>query len=168
MSQDLIYAQSDDDPSRVLIPSAIVDQLNQFEQTGQQDLEAGGLLLGLRRGPHIEIVRITTPLQEDIRTRTSFRRRDLGHFELADLLWMDSQRTVGYVGEWHTHPEPLPIPSSIDSAEWRRVMRIEKRTTIFLIVGTRNWFVARGPIRYMLWPLPQEWESLTNAFQVFE
>lgn len=168
MSQDLIYAQSKDDPSRVLIPSAIVDQLNQFQQTGLQDLEAGGLLLGLRRGPHIEIVRITSPLQGDIRTRTSFHRRDLGHFELADRLWMDSQYTVGYVGEWHTHPEPLPIPSSIDTAEWRRVMRIEKRSTIFLVVGTRNWFVGRGPVGDIPWPLPQKWEFLANVLQEFE
>lgn len=167
MSQDLIYAQSGDDPSRVLIPSAIADQLNQFQQTRLQDLEAGGLLLGLRRGPHIEIIRVTTPLQNDIRTRTSFHRRDLGHFQLADRLWMESQHTIGYVGEWHTHPEPLPIPSPIDTAEWRRVMRVEKRPTIFLIVGTRNWFVARGPHRYLPWPLPQKWEPLTNALQEF-
>ena len=168
MSQDLIYAQSGDDPSRVLIPSAIVDQLNQFQQTGLQNLEAGGLLLGLRRGPHIEIARITTPLKNDIRTRASFHRRDLGHFQIADQVWMDCLHTVGYVGEWHTHPEPLPIPSSIDIAEWRRVMRIEKRSTIFLIVGTRNWFVGRGPVRDTPWALPQKWEPLTNALQEFE
>ncbi|MDT3736774.1 MAG: Mov34/MPN/PAD-1 family protein [Denitratisoma sp.] len=163
MSQDIIYSHSEDDPSRVLIPSVIVDQLNQFQQTGLQDLEAGGLLLGLRRGPHIEIVRITSPLQSDIRTRTSFHRRDLGHFELADQHWMDSQHTVGYVGEWHTHPEPLPTPSLIDATEWRRVMRTEKRATIFLIVGTCNWFVGRGPVRTMLWPLPQKWERLRRV-----
>lgn len=168
MSQDLIYAQSEDDPSRVLIPSAIVDQLNQFQQTELQNLEAGGLLLGLRRGPHIEVVRITSPLPEDIRTRTSFHRRDRGHFELADRVWMDSQYTVGYVGEWHTHPEPLPIPSAIDKAEWRRVMRIEKRSTIFLVVGTRNWFVGRGPVGDTPRSFSQKWESLTNARQEFE
>lgn len=165
MSQDLIYAQNGNDPSRVLIPSAIVDQLNQFKQAGLQDFEAGGLLLGLRRGPHIEISRITIPLQGDIRTRTSFHRRDLGHFKLADRLWMDSQQTVGFIGEWHTHPEPLPTPSSIDTSEWRRVMRTEKRSTIFLIVGTRNWFVGRGPVGDFPWPLPQKWEPLTKLIQ---
>jgi len=168
MSQDLIYAQSSDAPSRVLIPSTIVDQLNQFQQTGLQDLEAGGLLLGLRRGPHIEIVRITTPLRDDIRTRTSFHRRDLGHFQLADRLWMDSQHTIGYVGEWHTHPEPLPRPSFVDTSEWRRVMRKEKRPTIFLIIGTSDWLVGRGPVGNLPWPLPQKWEPLTNALQEFE
>lgn len=160
MSQDLIYAQSGNDPSRVLIPSTIADQLNQFQQTRLQDLEAGGLLLGLRRGPHIEIIRITTPLQNDIRTRRSFHRRDLGHFQLADQLWMESQHTIGYVGEWHTHPEPHPTPSFIDTSEWQRVMRTEKRSTIFLIVGISYWFVGRGPTWNWPWPLPQKLEPL--------
>lgn len=164
MSQELIYAQSGDDPSRVLIPSVIVDQLNDFKQTRLGDLEAGGLLLGLRRGPHIEIVRITTPFQGDIRTRTSFHRRDLGHFKLADRLWKDSQQTVGYVGEWHTHPEPLPSPSSIDTSEWRRVIRTDNRSTIFLIVGTRSWFVGRGTVNSQSSSLAQVLELLTNEF----
>lgn len=146
MLQDLIYAQSGDDPSRVLIPSNIADQLNDFKQCDLGDLEAGGLLLGLRRGPHIEIINITTPLQSDIRTRTSFYRSDLGHFMQADRLWMESQQTIGYVGEWHTHPESQPSPSSIDTSEWRRVIRTDKRSTVFLIVGTKSWFVGRGTV----------------------
>lgn len=86
MLQDLVYAQSGDDPSRVLIPSNIADQLNDFKQCDLGDMEAGGLLLGLRRGPHIEIIMVTTPLQSDIRTRTSFCRRDFGCFMQADRL----------------------------------------------------------------------------------
>lgn len=162
MSKDLIYAESREDPYRILIPPLISDQLNYFKQVSQNDLEAGGLLLGFRRGPHIEVISITTPFPKDIRTRTSFHRRDFGHFMFADQLWIESQHTIGYVGEWHTHPESTPTPSGVDAIEWRRVMRAEKQTTAFIIVGTLDWYVGRGPVGCRPGLFSQDWESLVS------
>lgn len=161
MWRDIIFSQSPDDPCRVLIPASVAEEINQFRQEGQFQHEAGGVLLGLRRGPHIEVVKVTTPMAGDIRTRTSFLRRDPRHFEIAQRLWRESNGTIGYVGEWHTHPEPWPSPSRVDTAEWRKVLRLEQRLTVFVIVGTANWFVARGPIMSSLRYFYPKWERVT-------
>lgn len=160
MRQDMIFSRSADDHCRLLIPAAVTEELNQFRQTGDRNREAGGLLLGLRRGPHIEVVTITTPMPGDMRSRTSFLRRDPYHFQMAQRLWQESNRTIGYIGEWHTHPEQQPAPSGTDTTEWRKVLRLEKRTTVFVIVGTTNWFVARGPAQSALQILYPKWEVL--------
>lgn len=164
MWRNMIFSQSPDDPCRVLVPAAIAEEIDQFRQEDQFQYEAGGLLLGLRRGPHIEVVKVTTPMAGDIRTRTSFLRRAPGHFEVAQRLWLESNGTIGYVGEWHTHPEPWPLPSRVDTAEWRKVLRLEQRLTVFVIVGTANWFVARGPIKSSLRYFYPKWEQLTITY----
>lgn len=161
---DMIFSQSPDDPCRVLFPAAIAEEIDQFRQDGQYQCEAGGVLLGLRRGPHIEVVKVTTPMAGDTRTRTSFLRRDPGHFEVAQRLWRESNGTIGYVGEWHTHPEPFPLPSRVDTAEWRKVLQLEQRLTVFVIVGTSNWFVARGPIKSGLRYFCPKWERVTTSY----
>ncbi len=144
LQQELIFAQSPEAPCRLLMPQAIAETLNRFRQLRVRDLEAGGILLGVRRGPHLEIVEATGPMRGDRRTRTEFVRRDPGHFQLAQRHWRSSRGTVGYVGEWHTHPEPWPSPSGIDIAQWHRIVDEEHRPTAFVIVGTQGWFVARG------------------------
>jgi hypothetical protein len=48
----------------------------------EADREAGGVLLGRYRGPHIEIMSCTTPLPEDLRTRFGLVRQDKGHLKV--------------------------------------------------------------------------------------
>lgn len=164
MWEDMIFSQSADDPCRILVPATIAKELDQFRQGELLQHEAGGVLLGLRRGPHIEVVNITTPMVGDFRSRTTFLRRDPGHFEFAQRLWRESNGTIGYVGEWHTHPESWPVPSCVDNAEWRKVLRLEQRLTIFVIVGTDNWFVARGPIKSSPRYFYPKWERVTTSY----
>lgn len=164
MWQDMIFSPSADDPCRILIPATIAEELDQFRQVKTLQPESGGLILGLRRGPHIEVLKITTPLVGDFRSRTSFLRRDPGHFELAQHLWRESKGTVGYVGEWHTHPEAQPKPSGVDTNQWRKVLKLERQFAIFIIVGTDNWFVARGcPINFSLQSLCTNLERVTTS-----
>lgn len=146
MQRDLIYAQSGNDPSRVLVPKLVIEIFDRFRQTNIEHLEAGGLLLGLRRGPHIEILTCTSPMPKDKRTRSSFLRRDPGHFQIAQRDWRKSGGEIGYVGEWHTHPEAQPSPSTIDTREWASILKLEQRQTVFVIVGTAHRLVARGAL----------------------
>ncbi len=45
---------------------------------------------------------------------------------------------MDYIGEWHTHPETEPTPSSIDKREWRKICHTKNEPMVFLIAGTRN------------------------------
>jgi integrative and conjugative element protein (TIGR02256 family) len=42
---------------------------------------------------------------------------------------------VDYLGEWHTHPEVLPSPSSLDISEWQLICRRKATPMVFMIVG---------------------------------
>ena len=97
--------------------------------------------MGYRRGPHIEIVDVTTPMLFDVRKRCSFERKDLGHQRICDSRWESSGGTMHYIGEWHTHPEMRPTPSSIDRREWGKLKNYYCEPLVFIITGTNEWYI---------------------------
>lgn len=101
--------------------------------------ESGGILLGRRRGKHLEVLRATEPTLDDKRSTYSFQRGAAGHAEVAQQAWLKGNRQIDYIGEWHTHPQAVPIPSGIDRAEWRKLLleRPEKTTLLTIVVGTK-------------------------------
>src|SRR5690625_953068 len=101
----------------------------QYIQTRDADCEAGGLLLGSVHGAHMLIDQATVPTIWDKRFRYLFERMPFGHEIIALSRWTSSQGIIRYLGEWHTHPEDYPHPSSLDSSEWSRLsaMRRDKR-----------------------------------------
>lgn len=116
----------------------------QHRQTGSR-LEAGGILLGFRRGSHYEIAQVTVPAKTDFRSRFLFSRGPRSHQKAATKWWRSNAEKGDYVGEWHTHAEPEPLPSGIDRAEWTKLVsgRGETATMVFVIVGTAALYVAR-------------------------
>lgn len=115
----------------------VLDVFRQHIQRLSSDAEAGGLLLGEVRGGHLNLVDATFPTAGDLRSRYSFERLPQGHAEVAQKMWSDSRGTVRYLGEWHSHPQDLPIPSGIDRSEWKRLAsdRKDKRPFLAVIVG---------------------------------
>jgi len=51
---------------------------------------------------------------------------------------------MDYVGEWHTHPESGPAPSSLDFCEWRKICKRRKEMMLFLIQGTEAVWMGVG------------------------
>jgi integrative and conjugative element protein (TIGR02256 family) len=127
------------------VADEVVRRIRRFTAPPESDLEAGGILLGCRRGPHVEVLDCTEPMRLDRRTRYSFVRRDPGHQRAALAAWNTSGRTVNFVGEWHTHPEETPSPSRIDRNTWADVMRHrEAEAQIFMIAGHSAFYCALG------------------------
>ena len=125
--------------SFVHLEPEVLETFNEFVQ-GVRDLEAGGILLGCVRGPHLQIIEATTPSPKDRRSRFSFERDDFHHHSTAMKRWEESNGNIRYIGEWHTHPEDYPSPSSIDLREWRvlAASRIDGRPLLALIVGRKG------------------------------
>lgn len=121
----------------VNIDDKVLDVFRQHIQRLDSDAEAGGLLLGEVRGEHLNLIDATFPTAEDLRARYSFERLPQGHEEVAQKMWTDSRGTVRYLGEWHSHPQNIPIPSGIDRSEWKRLAseRKDKRSFLAVIVG---------------------------------
>ena len=121
----------------VLLAPTVKDRLERFLLIDPGALEAGGVLLGFRRDPHIEVLQATLPSPYDVRGRYRFVRQSRSHQMEATSAWQASGRTVDYVGEWHTHPEAHPSPSAIDRAELiRRSIEHRREPLIELIIGT--------------------------------
>lgn len=102
--------------------------------------ESGGILLGRRRGKHLEVLLATEPSPHDKRSTYSFLREATCHDEVAQQAWLKGERQIDYLGEWHTHPQTVPIPSGIDRAEWCKLVfqRPEKTTLLAIVVGTKD------------------------------
>ncbi|WP_437485778.1 Mov34/MPN/PAD-1 family protein [Sorangium sp. So ce1014] len=139
------------DGKRLKLDHAVIERLARYRQVAPKDREAGGVLLGrhLLDSSDLVVDEVTEPMRGDHRSRFAFRREQEGHQRRIDEVWKASRGTCVYLGEWHTHPEPIPEPSSIDVDDWIRRLRTDAfdgDALYFVIVGTRSvhaWSVAR-------------------------
>lgn len=121
--------------SNILFESEPLESMDQYRQDAKEKSEAGGILLGFRRNSHLHITIATRPQSSDRRQRFSFKRSPLHHQQVALSQWRASQMTVDYLGEWHTHPESSPSPSSLDVSEWKKICKVQARPMVFAILG---------------------------------
>lgn len=120
-----------------------------YIQTGLSAPESGGVLIGrkLKDSPDWVIDKVSTPQDSDMRKRFWFFRSKNPHQKAIDTAWKESGGTLGYLGEWHTHPEPHPSPSHIDCEHWIKSMqtfRFDGDTLFFAILGTESLSVFQG------------------------
>jgi integrative and conjugative element protein (TIGR02256 family) len=129
----------------VVVPQTVVEAALEFQRPPFDTAEAGGILIGQYRGPHIELVTCTVPLQGDVRTKFGFERNDAGHAARAKEAWERSGRVQTFVGEWHTHPEDHPIPSHVDFRTWRQLQReLRDDPLVFMIFGRAGIWCGLG------------------------
>lgn len=142
MPADIVFETPDHD--YVLVHPHVWSVMQSFVQSGATQTEAGGILIGSYRGSHIEVLSCTTPLPKDVRKRTLFDRIDKGHHDAAFEAWKKSGRTETYVGEWHTHPEKYPVPSTLDRRTWQAVIKPQVNPVVFIILGTGGVCAFKG------------------------
>jgi len=138
------------------ISSLATQKMARFIQTSPNATEAGGVLLGrfILNSEDIVVDDITIPHKKDKRTRHCFIRNKHSHQLEILKRWKESNGTCNYLGEWHTHPEPNPQPSSNDLKDWQRILkqtRFDAESLFFVIVGTEQLFV---------------WEGLKNTLEI--
>ena len=120
-----------------LVPDEVLATVTRYATGPEAEREAGGILIGAYRGEHLEVTGCTEPMPMDTRRRSLFDRKDPGHQRAAMAAWSSSLRTETYVGEWHTHPEARPSPSSTDLATWASIMNKTRFPILFLIGGSQ-------------------------------
>lgn len=141
-TRDLILKTAGD--RFILFPDTVLKSMNTFVQNDPNSTEAGGILIGSYRGNDIIVSSNTTPMKFDRRKRFLFDRRDRGHQKIAMNAWQLSNKTETYIGEWHTHPEDHPTPSYVDLNTWTNVLKKDKETKIFYIVGIKSSWIGIG------------------------
>ncbi|MDM8347258.1 Mov34/MPN/PAD-1 family protein [Pseudochrobactrum sp. sp1633] len=107
----MICYQSDGGREQIHLSENVIAHFNQNKQLNTDDTEAGGQLFAKISDGLVSIELATGPRGLDWRSRFFFRpNRILERLEISKL----HTRGLHYVGDWHTHPEPIPTPSLID------------------------------------------------------
>lgn len=135
---------------RLIIVEHALQQMLAFAQRRYGDCEAGGVILGRHLLDSCDVVvdEVTLPQNSDLRGRFSFFRSSKHEFE-AHKRWVEEERTMAYLGLWHTHPEPDPTPSDVDRRDWMQAVSsdtFEGNRLFFSIIGSRSigiWTLCR-------------------------
>lgn len=137
---------------RIKISDQVIGIMNNYIQDNESTLEGGGVLLGrfIVDSKSIVVDKITEPMEGDIRKRTFFKRSEKNHQSYIDKEWEDSNGKCNYLGEWHTHPELFPTPSTIDLKGWKKKLQndvFSSRYLYFVIVGIKEIRIWEGDRR---------------------
>lgn len=116
----------------ILLPTKVLRMI-QGERARYLPKETGGFLIGIRRGPHIEVTSLTLQGPHDRATGTSFERRCSSHRERIHAAWRSSNSLETLVGDWHSHPHGSADASGIDRSAWRTLVQASKRVVIGLV-----------------------------------
>ena len=115
--------------------------MTQLRSAFDVKLESGGLLLGCEYvDGSLDIDDATMPYQSDLKSKFTFVRRDLEHIRYANRRWRNSQGSCAHMGEWHTHPQAHPKPSSTDLESWSR--NLPRQRLILVILGTLSVWIG--------------------------
>lgn len=123
----------------------VVEIFDSFRQVNPDQHEAGGILLGRVFENKIVIEQVSTPGTDDKSGRYFFDRNVRRAQWFVDMAWRKSKGEVIYLGEWHTHPEKYPSPSSIDKRLISNMLKDTRMTINFLflvIIGIERKYVA--------------------------
>lgn len=126
------------DKVKIKVCQNIINTLSNYVQKGSCSIESGGILIGKenKSNKNIIINHITTPMIKDKSKYDRFIRRDKGHVEVFNSLYVSSSGTVRYIGEWHTHPETIPNFSEIDLNNWKKISKDSNNNNYYhIIVG---------------------------------
>jgi integrative and conjugative element protein (TIGR02256 family) len=76
--------------------------------------ETGGALLGWRDAEQTVVMRVLGPGPAARHGRSSFEPDTEWQLEQGRRIYAESERTIAFLGDWHTHPFGAPKPSSQD------------------------------------------------------
>ena len=127
------------------------DHFKLLQRANEFSAENGGILIGQLNPAEkqVLITDFTEAMKSDKRSRFHFFRSEKSHQKVMDDLWEESDFTKTYLGEWHTHDEDVPSPSSTDIREWKRICNRQYNSPdlFFIIVGKMEigiWTIRHG------------------------
>ena len=117
------------------IASDIVAEFSEIQRKSDFQKETGGILIGYYRSLCNSLLITDMTQRKDLMERFRFIRRSTGHQEIMDELWESSGYRKSYLGEWHTHNEKVPKPSTVDISNWKKIsQRIHNFDELFFII----------------------------------
>lgn len=165
----------DDHDHMIEIDSQIIDRIFEYRQTDKYHMEAGGVIIGreLKSTGNLIIEEMTEPQFLDKQSRFRFERKDPAHKEYFEELYLKADKTYGYFGEWHTHPESIPDYSATDKRNWIKLYQElpQKHTLYFIIAGIDSvgvWKIERSFSKQPVEVFRSNWNHLLSEVQCRE
>lgn len=118
------------------LDDSVLCHFKRYRQVNRWNREAGGQLFAKINGGDIVVEEISGPRRTDKRSRFSYHPDRKAEQAEIDLQF---SRGLHYVGDWHTHPEAFPRPSSEDVHSMRQCVRKSRHrlnSFLLVIVGT--------------------------------
>lgn len=131
------FALPTESSQQIIIESSVLAHLARHRQRTCLSREAGGQLFGKVSSDEVRVLMASGPYPGDVRQRFSYRsnpkaaQQEIDGMAIAELL---------YIGEWHTHPERLPVASILDHKTIRALhskSRLRVSSLVLLIQGTK-------------------------------
>lgn len=129
----------------VVFTEEVIHLFEKYKQIGKKQHESGGILLGKIYNNLIIIDQISEPSKEDKSGRFHFFRNVKKAQKITEQAWIESNGERIYLGEWHTHPEDIPTPSSDDKKLVDNMLkhsRLEIDFLFMVIIGRISPYVA--------------------------
>lgn len=123
---------------KIIIKEQVVDDIRKYYWLNIK-YETGGILLGKfnRESKSIEISEIYE-LKINFFSKVLYKRCAKKAQKIINKRWKETQGTINYIGEWHTHPNMLALPSKIDINSLKEINEKVKKIlpgTILMIAG---------------------------------
>lgn len=126
-------------PFKIELNFSLIEYLKE-EYKKSKYFETGGILFGkINTTRNIVTIEKIEAVKSKKKYRFYYVRNNRKAQKLINNVWINSDGVINYIGEWHTHPNIAPIPSSTDQATILE-QTIEKKSdyfpfTILLIIG---------------------------------
>jgi integrative and conjugative element protein (TIGR02256 family) len=135
-SIDMLRFRMGDSPQMLVLADEILQHFERHRQAKRSQSEAGGQLFARFDEGEVRVAKVTGPRSTDRRGRTFYRPdRRAEQLEIDELY----KEGLHYVGDWHTHPSPSPVPSFLDIESMFEVVARsghDLQGFILVIVGT--------------------------------
>lgn len=134
------------DALNIHIDDHVLETMARYKQLKIKQPESGGILLGQVREKDVYILKVSMPTQFDEASRYSFDRNKKVAQIIIDYEFINSDRKTIYLGEWHTHPENIPSPSSQDKKMVKDQFiynRLNEAFVLFIIMGLKGFFLGK-------------------------
>ena len=119
----------------LILSDNVLRYVHTHQQHSLQANEAGGQLFGAVTPEEVLVSSATGPYARDERSRYSYRSDPRAANEAIEI---QEAKGLSYLGEWHTHAEGRPTPSSSDTATMSAIARkstLRAGAAMMLIVG---------------------------------
>lgn len=131
------------------IHGTVLNKIALWLQDDSNKPESGGFIVGYEHSHtgNISLEDVSQPCFIDKKTRVRFVIRDPRHYM---FLKRARKQKSYYMGVWHTHPQRIPHPSSIDWNDWNETISIDKTGSnyvFFIIAGTVEWKLWAGDMK---------------------